>query len=152
MEYGLREILNPRHHASSEAATTRLESITLTTSKNLESRSYIRHISPSLPDLDPSTCHMTHPFYRPGPAITLSNLPHLRQSVLYVFPEKSAMATPQLKKEKMKSTGVGVGGSGGEKAGAVVREVLRGRGICAFLRRTELGNVRKFRCGGWKRN
>ncbi|KAL2049325.1 hypothetical protein ABVK25_010422 [Lepraria finkii] len=76
---------------------------------------------------------MTHPFYRPEPAITLSNLPHLRQSVLYVFPEKSAMATPQLQKEKMKRTGVGVGGSSGEKAGAVVREVLRGAGhLCVF--------------------
>ena len=43
------------------------------------------------------------------------------------------MATLELQEEKMERTGVGVGGSGGEKAGAVVREVLKGAGhLCVF--------------------
>lgn len=108
--------------------------IALTTAKHQESWTYTRpYFSPlanslnepllhesrrRYPDTDPSTLK-THPFYRAETDLTFDNLPLLGPSVLYVFPQKSAIATPALQGQIMETTGIGKGGSGGVKAGKV---------------------------------
>lgn len=108
--------------------------IALTTAKHQESWTYTRpYFSPlanslnepllhenrrRYPDTDPGTLK-THPFYRAETDLTFDNLPLLRPSVLYVFPQKSAIATPALQGQIMETTGIGKGGSGGVKAGKV---------------------------------
>ncbi|MCJ1476314.1 hypothetical protein MMC13_004980 [Lambiella insularis] len=62
------------------------------------------------------------------PALTLSNLPILRPSVLYVFGQLIPMSTTLLQNEKMATTGTGVGGSGGELEGRVTKVVLSNAG------------------------
>lgn len=67
-----------------------------------------------------------HPFYRPEGPITTSRLPSLRPGVLYIFGENSPVCGEQVRREKRKLTGVGVGGSGGVKAGRVADVTLEG--------------------------
>lgn len=66
--------------------------------------------------------------YRPEVPNTAAQLPHLRPSVCYVFGETSHMSTPELRKEKMDLTGVGVGGNGGVALGRVREVVLKETG------------------------
>ena len=73
------------------------------------------------PDVDPDAAPMS-PFYNPVPISTFKRLPNLRPSVLYIFgdPKKGAhLSAAVLKADRMAWTGVGVGGSGGVKAGRV---------------------------------
>ena len=70
--------------------------VTLTTSEHQELWTYVRPYFEPLPadgsqqdrgrypDVDPKSLS-TYPFYRAKPALTLSTLPSLRPSVLYVF-------------------------------------------------------------------
>lgn len=74
------------------------------------------------PDLDANHPH-SYPFYRPEPARIFNQLPHLRPSVLYIFAGKSDMCLPDMRADKLATTGVGLGGSGGVDAGRV-REVF----------------------------
>lgn len=74
------------------------------------------------PDLDATHPH-NYPFYRPEAARVFSQLPFLRPSVLYIFGGKSDMCLPDMRADKLASTGVGLGGSGGVAAGRV-RDVL----------------------------
>ncbi|SMY20566.1 unnamed protein product [Zymoseptoria tritici ST99CH_1A5] len=69
-------------------------------------------------DVDPAT-GPNSPFYRPEPVATHARLPFVRPSVLYLFGGKSDVSTPMLKADKMASTGIGPGGSGGAKKGRV---------------------------------
>ncbi|CAK7217770.1 hypothetical protein SBRCBS47491_003283 [Sporothrix bragantina] len=66
--------------------------------------------------------------YRPEVPNTAAQLPHLRPGVCYIFGGTSGMSTPELRKEKMDLTGVGVGGSGGQTAGRVREVVLEKTG------------------------
>ena len=75
------------------------------------------------PDLDENLSD-TYPFYRPEPPHILQNLPFLRPSVLYLFGETSNMSSPVFRKQKIDSTGIGTGGSGGAKEGRVKEIVL----------------------------
>ncbi|KAK3316100.1 Alpha/beta hydrolase family-domain-containing protein [Apodospora peruviana] len=114
-------------------------SVTLTTSKHQEVFTYYRPLAqvydPStgkrvpenvdlskLPDVDPSSVakHPDFMFYRVegGPA-TVDKLPQLRPGALWLFGGKSDVNPPDVRQEKMDLTGIGVGGSGGEKAGRV---------------------------------
>jgi pimeloyl-ACP methyl ester carboxylesterase len=63
----------------------------------------------------------TTPFYRAEPVIAYQALPHLRPSVLYLFGDKSPLATPELRHAKLERTGVGISGSA--KRGRV-REIV----------------------------
>ncbi|KAI4203109.1 MAG: hypothetical protein LQ346_001843 [Caloplaca aetnensis] len=74
------------------------------------------------PDLDLGSGEI-YPFYRPEPASTFKKLPYLRPSVLYVHAGKSDLSAPELREQRMNSTGVGVGGSGGSREGRV-KQVL----------------------------
>lgn len=73
------------------------------------------------PDLDTrlDAKFNTFPFYRPEAPNTLARLPNVRPGVLYVFGDKSNLSPVDLQKEKLDTTGVGLGGSGGAKAGRV---------------------------------
>lgn len=74
------------------------------------------------PDLD-GTHEYSHPFYRPEPARIFQQLPFVRPSVLYISAGKSDLSLPSRRADKLSTTGVGIGGSGGVAAGRV-REVF----------------------------
>ncbi|TKA62326.1 hypothetical protein B0A49_05348 [Cryomyces minteri] len=126
---------DPSSATASPAPDTEKE-VTLTTTKHHEVFTFLRpnfptpsHPNPGTqpdrrthPDVD-LTAHPTAPFYRPEPIITFANLPHLRPSVLYLFGSESPLSGPAFRRDKMATTGVGVGGSGGAPEGRV-REVL----------------------------
>lgn len=73
------------------------------------------------PDLDPSLNEKwpTYPFYRAEGPSTLERLPNVRPGVLYIFGALSNLSPANLQQEKVETTGVGTGGSGGAKAGRV---------------------------------
>jgi pimeloyl-ACP methyl ester carboxylesterase len=68
------------------------------------------------------------PFYRPEIPISAARLPSLRPSAFYLFGETSTVNWPAVREEKRQLTGVGVGGSGGVKAGRVADATLSGLG------------------------
>ncbi|PYH89233.1 hypothetical protein BO71DRAFT_453570 [Aspergillus ellipticus CBS 707.79] len=106
--------------------------VTLTTTIPQEVLTFARpcdHSGPTPPDLDPAL-RTTFPFYRPEPSLAFRDLPHLRPGVLYVIGEHSLMARPELRADKLRATGTGMGGSGGVPAGRV-REVVLPR--CGHL-------------------
>lgn len=70
------------------------------------------------PDLDPSQPY-TYPFYRSEGPRTLARMPELRPSVLFIFGGQSDTSSPASNKTKLESTGIGIGGSGGQAAGRV---------------------------------
>lgn len=77
----------------------------------------IQHIAEQVSEHE-RACY-TFPFYRPEPTNTTGLLPHLRPSTLYVFGGTSMLSPLELREEKLKTTGVGVGGSGGAAKGRV---------------------------------
>ncbi|KAL9600121.1 MAG: hypothetical protein Q9219_003377 [cf. Caloplaca sp. 3 TL-2023] len=109
--------------------------VTLLTSKHQEVFTYLRPNfdgidSEGQPVLDRSTkadldleCGEIYPFYRPEPPSTFKRLPYLRPSVLYVHGGKSDLSAPELRNQRMSTTGTGVGGSGGAADGRV-RQIL----------------------------
>ncbi|KAK3941613.1 alpha/beta-hydrolase [Diplogelasinospora grovesii] len=120
-------------------------SVTLTTSKHQECFTYYRPQSQVFNTqtglrektvdrsrlLDAGDYLAKHPefkFYRPEGPLTTERLPNVRAGVLWVFGETSGVNTPDIRKEKMDLTGVGVGGSGGAKAGRVKEVVMVGYG------------------------
>ncbi|KAF4463062.1 host-specific AK-toxin Akt2 [Fusarium albosuccineum] len=114
------------------------DSVTLTTTKHQEVFTFLRPsweaydaqgkqlVRPELaPDLDASLNDRwpTYPVYRPEGPNTVTRLPHVRPSVLYVFGGQSNLSPPELQNEKMTLTGSGLGGSGGEAKGRVKKVV-----------------------------
>lgn len=85
----------------------------------------------AFPDVDPGVKSYRHQFYRPEPPRTFDFLPNLRPSVLYLFGEESYMAADDMINGKLKTTGIGWGGSGGEKVGRVQAVKLKGTGHLA---------------------
>ncbi|KAH7141060.1 Alpha/beta hydrolase family-domain-containing protein [Dactylonectria macrodidyma] len=127
IKHGLRQTPTELHPADTDSND---HSVTLTTSKHQELFTFLRPMYRNYPadtlrDKDPATEseHPGYKFYRPEPAYVFNRLQELRPSVLYVFGAKSELSTPERRNEKMKTTGVGVGGSGGVSAGRV-KEVL----------------------------
>ncbi|KAH7144173.1 Alpha/beta hydrolase family-domain-containing protein [Dactylonectria estremocensis] len=127
IKHGLRQTPTELHLTNKDSND---HSVTLTTSKHQELFTFLRPTYRNYPaetfrDKDPAT-EFEHPgykFYRPEPAYVFNRLRELRPSVLYIFGDKSELSTPERRKEKMETTGVGVGGSGGASAGRV-REAL----------------------------
>ncbi len=109
--------------------------VTLTTTKHQEVLSFYRYnpATPEYPDPDTKPNPLTHPdvdpssipnspFYQPVPISTFHKLPFVRPSVFYIFGDLAAgafLSAPILKADKLANTGIGVGGSGGVKAGRV---------------------------------
>ena len=118
--------------------------VTLTTTKHQEVFTFMRPLLQGvdlktgrrifnrqrLPDIsdDSIAGFGANKLYRPEVPNTARQLPHLRPSVCYIFGGTSVMSTPELRKEKMELTGVGVGGSGGQAAGRVREVVLEETG------------------------
>ncbi|KAI9674548.1 MAG: hypothetical protein M1817_001886 [Caeruleum heppii] len=137
LQHGLRRIPTVVHPKSSSYSP---EAVTLTTTKHQEvwtfaRPSFFHEMSQANQSFDREKCADFDPtvsgrpgFYRAEPNITLLQLPHLRPSVLYMFGEQSIMSLPALQDEKMRVTGVGVGGSGGAAEGRVKKIVLAGVG------------------------
>ncbi|KAK1728666.1 hypothetical protein CaCOL14_000134 [Colletotrichum acutatum] len=144
MDHGLRDVPTQLYPSTSSTKTPiTKESVTLATTKHQEVFTYFRPswhaydssgtqlVNPDLvPDLDPALNerYYTFPVYRSEGASTLIRLPHLRPSCLYVFGGASDLSTPELRDEKMRLTGTGVGGSGGVARGRVKEVTLEGGG------------------------
>lgn len=77
----------------------------------------------SAPDVDPEA-QMKFPFYRPEPITTLKMLPQIRPSVCYILGDKSHSSSDKIHTIWLKTTGTGVGGSGGERLGRVVERMV----------------------------
>ncbi|GKZ32172.1 hypothetical protein AbraIFM66950_001352 [Aspergillus brasiliensis] len=77
------------------------------------------------PDLDPELL-TSLPFYRPEITALFPRLPHLRPSVLYVYGSKSNLSLPEFRSDKLRTTGIATGGSGGAAAGRVREVVIQG--------------------------
>ncbi|KAL2004065.1 hypothetical protein VTN02DRAFT_570 [Thermoascus thermophilus] len=148
VQYGLRDLptaLHPLDDASAAVVGNGDRPVTLTTTLHQEVFTFSRPnydgdparnvpvnrlTHPDL-DLDPGSrtddddkeegggASASYPFYRPEPARIFSQLPHLRPSVLYIFAGKSDMCSPEMRADKLRHTGTGVGGSGGVAAGRV---------------------------------
>ncbi|GJC89738.1 Abhydrolase domain-containing protein mpaH [Colletotrichum liriopes] len=140
VDHGLRDVPTQLYPASD---ATPKGSVTLATTKHQEVFTFFRPswyaYDPSgrdvvrqelVPDLDPALNerYFTFPFYRSEGASTLVRLPNLRPGVLYVFGGASDLSTPELREEKMRLTGTGVGGSGGAARGKVREVTLPGAG------------------------
>ncbi|KAK0368930.1 hypothetical protein CPAR01_12470 [Colletotrichum paranaense] len=147
MDHGLRDVPTQLYPSTSSTNNPKTpitkESVTLATTKHQEVFTYFRPswhaydssgtnlVNPDLvPDLDPALNerYYTFPVYRSEGASTLVRLPHLRPSCLYVFGGASDLSTPELRDEKMRLTGTGVGGSGGVARGRVKEVTLEGGG------------------------
>ncbi|KAL3259186.1 hypothetical protein ABHI18_005440 [Aspergillus niger] len=77
------------------------------------------------PDLDTEAL-TSLPFYRPEITELFPRLPYLRPSVLYIFGSESNMSLPELRSDKLRTTGIATGGSGGTAAGRVREVVMQG--------------------------
>ena len=139
MKFGFRDLPTKLYPASPTESTC-APPVTLATTKHQEVWTFLRpnFAGPDLEgrlvrnqythvDLDPKIFE-GHSFYRPEPAHTLHNLPLVRPSVLYVLGGDSDMSIPEFRKQKLESTGSGVGGSGGIKEGRVKEILLEGVG------------------------
>lgn len=129
IQYGLRDVAASPASSEDESQTP----VRLTTTKHQEVFTFVR---PLWPALDPTSNLLVHPsrapdydlgpdspapmpLYRPEGHNTVIRLPHLRPPVLYLFGAKSDVSPPNLIQEKLETTGIGIGGSGGVKAGRV---------------------------------
>lgn len=133
LQYGLRDLPTILYPDSTEGdrrvtlKTTKHQEVFTFTRPNFEGfeRGHFdrkRHV-----DMEPEIA-VNSIFVRPEPLDIFSRLPNLRPSVLYIFGGDSDMSNPKRRKAKMDVTGVGVGGSGGAKAGKVQEVVLAGIG------------------------
>ncbi|KAK3709553.1 hypothetical protein LTR37_010774 [Vermiconidia calcicola] len=137
LEYGLRDtptLLYPE-----------LGNVTLRTTKATEVWNYARSWFDPLP-LDGTyvserslvkhpdahrTIVKTHPFYLPEAMEAWRHLPHVRCSVLYLFPETGPLSSANAMEEKVARTGNGEGGSGGQRYGRTSKIVVEGMGHLA---------------------
>lgn len=75
-------------------------------------------------DMHPQDVERNYDFYRPEPAEIFRRLPEMRPPVMYIFGNDSELATPELRRKKLETTGTGVGGNGGWQEGRVQETVL----------------------------
>ena len=176
IKYGLRELPTYHHpHATSASPTINADpstsaippsaderEVTLTTTKHQEVLTFLRPNFPTPeypnpdtepnplthPDIDPSAAPNS-PFYSPVPIATFHRLPHVRPSVFYVFGDPAAgahLSAPIPKADKLATTGIGVGGSGGVKKGRVSSVTFEGIG---HLIPMEVVEKTAEACTGW---
>ncbi|GKZ35834.1 hypothetical protein AbraIFM66950_006632 [Aspergillus brasiliensis] len=131
IQYGLRDLPTPFHPITDETGPS---AVTLTTTKAQEVFYFVR---PSYVDersglprgnpkeeMHPDDHDSDNPFYRPEAAWMFRRLPHLKSPILYLFGERSDVASPSARQEKVMMTGTGLGGSGGAARGLVQEVVL----------------------------
>ena len=141
IEHGLRDLPTSIYQDYDSATQSSMKStpgvpdsspVTLTTTKYQEVFTFTRGNHPPagtpLDDYQPNK--VSHPdltnrpnekpFYRPESHITFDELPHLRPPCFYVFAsDKSDLSNEDFVSQRLESTGVGTGGSGGVKNGMV---------------------------------
>jgi pimeloyl-ACP methyl ester carboxylesterase len=140
--YGLRDLptaIYPQRPDDDQQSRQRETPVTLTTTKHQEVFTFSRpnyDYDPVTnrptnlernPDLFPDEAN-TYPFYRPEWKRVFLQLPHIRPSTLYIFGSKSHMCSPEMMNDKLRTTGIGVGGSGGVAAGRVKSILLEDKG------------------------
>lgn len=116
--------------------------VTLTTSKATEAWNYARSWFDPLPNDGArftqrskramakypdgtDYIRVTHPFYLTQAVQAWDDLPRLRSSVLYIFPDSGPLSTPDARAKKLARTGSGPGGSGGEKSGMAQMVIVK---------------------------
>ncbi len=147
--YGLRAVPTAIHDPSLNKHISP-ESVTLTTSKHQEAWAYAQvNFEPKeagidrllLPDWDP-VIELPRLASRPECFITMRNLPYIHPSVLYVFGATSPLSLPASQEQKVRMTGIGVGGNGGVAEAKVEKEVLQGSGhLVVFEKPDEAASV-----------
>ncbi|KAF4313297.1 hypothetical protein GTA08_BOTSDO00999 [Botryosphaeria dothidea] len=156
IEHGLRDLPTAVHarHGNNDDPQTRpadpfAAGVTLTTTKHQEVFTFVRpafnaHADPDLDarlgggacpwaeyapaDLPAEAAVPGIPFSRAEPVVTFQMLPFVRPSVLYVFGARSHYTACEPTADKVETTGVGVGGSGGAAKGRVAEVTLEGVG------------------------
>ncbi|TKA79379.1 hypothetical protein B0A55_02845 [Friedmanniomyces simplex] len=112
------------------------QEVTLTTTKHQEVLTFLRQtplpsqtqaVELTHPDLDPEADPEMQ-FYSPALSTTFMKLPFLRPSVFYIYADQSHLSAPLLKADRRAQTGIGIGGSGGVKAGRVSEVTFEGVG------------------------
>jgi hypothetical protein len=144
------------HQAPPNSRPTTTTPITLATSKHQAAWTTLRsNFHPYPSPLDPLLNTDLHPsplshftFHRPCAITAFLALPTLRPSVLYIFGSESNTSTPSSIAEKMRTTGTGMGGSGGLRGRKVEGWVLRGRGHFLVMERGG-GEVVAEKCAEW---
>lgn len=133
IKYGLRDLPTALYPQRGDGENP---PVTLTTTKAQEVFSYLRPkyygqsgLAPEedhnvYGDMHPDDVEKEYPFYRPEPSEIFRRLPEVKPPVLYIFGKTSELATLDLRRKKLETTGTGVGGSGGQKAGRVKEVVL----------------------------
>ncbi|KAK6387539.1 hypothetical protein LTS17_000808 [Exophiala oligosperma] len=133
IKYGLRDLPTALYPQRGDGENP---PVTLTTTKAQEVFSYLRPkyygqngLAPEedrsvYGDIHPDDVEREYPFYRPEPSEIFRRLPEVKPPVLYIFGKSSELATPELRRKKMETTGAGIGGSGGQKVGRVKEVVL----------------------------
>ena len=137
IEHGLRRLPTAVHRQEGDINAA---PVTLTTTKHQEVWTFLRpnyegngvggslrHNRLTHPDIDPSSLTL-YPFYRPESAATYQRLPVVRPPVFYIMGELSNISTAAERREKVKMTGIGPGGSGGAVEGKVRAITLPGVG------------------------
>ncbi|GKZ29189.1 hypothetical protein AbraIFM66950_003628 [Aspergillus brasiliensis] len=138
LKYGLRDLdprANPAGTGNPEAtvglATTKDQELAQSLRPNFidlqpldkESSNLSDYLRDPIFNVDVTGHSESVPFYRYEPVLLWRLLKYVRPSVLWIYGEKSIMATPNQRAEKIQRTGTGLGGSGGHKNGRV-KEVL----------------------------
>lgn len=132
VQYGLRDLPTELHPINRDSNK---KPVTLTTPKSQEVFSYLRPKYNGTLDIKPEQdwanygdiaddFEAEYPFYRPEPGQIFRRLQELKPPVLYIFGKHSELATAELRRKKMETTGSGPGGSGGIKQGQVKELVL----------------------------
>lgn len=138
----------PKHQEAFFAVRPNFNSVPANKSLSAEER--ITH-----PDVDPDAAH-TSPFYRNEAREAFFLLKTLRPSVLFVHGANSLFATPEGRQARMRTTGMGPGGSGGAPLGRVKEVVLPGGHFVVMERinqtATSVANYLGGELNRWKEN
>ena len=135
LHYGLRDVPTTLYDAAKDPRVPK-SAVTLTTSKHQEAWAYAQpNLESREAGLDPLLLpdwrqeeDIPYLYARPECHLTIRNLPHLRPAVLYVFGDQSPLSPPASQEQKLRITGIGVGGSGGAVNGKVQKAVLKDAG------------------------
>jgi len=147
LQYGLRDLPTAVHPRQDHVTHPDpfAKPVTLTTTKHQEVFTFLRptfdaHAYPDLgaqlggptavphAEYTPEAALPDHPFERAESVVTFHMLPFVRPSVLYIFGSESHYTTCAPTAEKVKATGVGIGGSGGAARGRVAEATVEGVG------------------------
>lgn len=154
LRYGLRDLptaVYPRHTKVSRGEDRVADpdpfakAVTLTTTKHQEVFTFLRPTfdahayanlgaqlggSTDVPyaEYTPEAALPDQPFERAESVITFHMLPFVRPSVLYVFGSESHCTSCEPTADKVETTGVGIGGSGGASRGQVAEVTVEGVG------------------------